>query len=82
MEALESLAPRGKLEALLAGPLHPERAKAYAGIASKLKGIASLAVHDYGREAAFSRAEIGFLIRTAASLANLVLEATPEGNEP
>jgi len=81
VEALESLAPGGKLNELLAGPIHPERAKAYAGIASRLKAIASTAVHDYGREATFSRTEIGFLIRTTASLASLVLEAAPEGAE-
>ena len=70
---------RGSSTRLLAGPIHSERAKAYGGIASRLKAIASIAVHDYGREATFSRAEIGFLIRTTASLASLVLEAVPEG---
>lgn len=82
IEALETLAPGGKLEALLAGPHHPDRATAYASIASKLKALASVAVHDYGREAVFSRAEIGFLIRTTASLASIVLEAAPEGAKP
>lgn len=78
-KALEALEVGGKVDELLTGPLHPERARTYAAIASKVKGIASLAVHDYGREATFSRAEIGFLIRTIASLANIVLDAIHEG---
>ena len=77
IEALESLAPEKKLEALFSG-YHPTRAKAYAGIASNLKQIASAAVHDYGRGEVFSRAEVSFVIRTVASLAGVVLDVAHE----
>jgi hypothetical protein len=75
IEALEDLSPGRRLEALLAKSLHPERARAYASIASRVKEIASVAVHDYGRDATFSRAEIGSLIRMVASLASIALDA-------
>lgn len=81
LEALETLSSGKGLEALLAGALHPERAKAYASIASKVKGVASLAVHDYGRSATFSRQEVSSLIRITASLASIVCEAAPDGSE-
>ena len=77
IEALESLAPDKKLEALFSG-YHPTRAKAYAGIASNLKQIASAAVHDYGRGEVFSRDEVSFVIRTVASLAGVVLDVAHE----
>ena len=73
IEALESLAPDKKLEALFSG-YHATRAKAYAGIASRLKKIASAAVHDYGRGEVFSRDEVSFVIRTVASLTSVVLD--------
>lgn len=47
-----------------------------------MQSIASLAVHDYGREATFSRTEIGFLIRSTASLAALVLDSASKPPEP
>lgn len=81
IEALGELAPDRDLGKLLGGAHDARRGKHYSGIASKLKELASIAVHDYGREATFSRTEIGFLIRTTASLAALVLEAAPEGAE-
>ena len=73
IEALESLAPEKKLEPLLSG-YHATRAKAYAGIASRLKEIASAAVHDYGRGEVFSREEVSFVIGTVASLTSVVLD--------
>ncbi len=53
--------------------LGAHRAELYKGIASRVKKLASVTVHDYGREAVFSRAEIGLLIRTTASLGSIVL---------
>lgn len=80
IEALEALAPSRDLAAHLGRVHDSRRGKLYSGISSRLKELASLAVHDYGREASFSRTEIGFLIRTTASLAALVLEST--SNDP
>lgn len=73
IEALESVAPDRDLEAFLAQRLEPRRAGIYKGIASRLKDLASVTVHDYGRDVSLSRAEIGLLIRTTASLANVIL---------
>lgn len=82
VEALESLAPSGTLESLLSVPFHSKRAKSYAGIASRLKEITSAAVHDYGRDAAFARSEVRFLLRATAALVSLVLDIAPDATTP
>jgi hypothetical protein len=76
IEALAALDPDRDLGALLSRAHDARRGKLYSVISSRLRDLASIAVHDYGRDATFSRTEIGFLIRTTASLAALVLEAT------
>lgn len=78
IEALAALDPGRDLGALLGRAHDARRGKLYSGISSKLKELANIAVHDYGRAATFSRTELGFLIRTTASLAALVLEAASE----
>lgn len=82
IEALESLAPERRLDGFLAQAKDTKRGDLYAGVASKLKQLASISVHDYGRGAVFSRAEVGFLIRTTASLTAIVLEAARQGAGP
>lgn len=81
IEALETLDSGKDLAAHLGRAHDSRRGKLYSGVSSRLKELASLAVHDYGRGASFSRTEIGFLIRTTASLAALVLESTPNAPE-
>ena len=78
IEALESLAPDKKLEALFSG-YHPTRAKAYAGIASNLKQIASAAVHDYGRGEVFSRDEVSFVIKDGCFAGRCRIGRGPRG---
>jgi hypothetical protein len=81
IEALQALAPDRDLSAFLERAHDPRRGKLYSAVASKLKDLSSIAVHDYGRQATFSRAEIGFAIRTTASLASIVLEVIPGNAE-
>lgn len=71
IEAVSEALATDDLSGAFAALTDERRSKHYAGIVSRLKQLADVAVHNYGTSSQFSRAETLFIVRTSAGVVAL-----------